>query len=361
MKSVRGRFMAAVLGGTATIYSPATSSAETPEVRRSATMEVTAPGTLEGLTRGSPKGQPLDYQITYDTSNDSISIYVFRATHPNAALWFERADAVLNISRRGWQLRDPTAVERITAFSASTPNGVRRAYRAGKDMKSTALAVIQVNDWIVKVRSSSATLDRDAQLARLDRILASLSIKAAQRPAYSLDLPGACDPKIDSVVASLIGGKVIEKPSTTHTLTAGLLATGYARALAGGEGSLAAEPGNYCKGTLVGPIAELATLYRAKSGDGHWEVLFADSGRSFSGHAVPLNKNAPQISGFGMMAVNDFDRSSVVFLTEGSPDPAISSDIGALVLMGRLKGAPLTAVRYDSNQIDVTVPDGDKR
>ena len=76
---------------------------------------------------------------------------------------------------------------------------------------------------------------------------------------------------------------------------------------------------------------------------------------------MPFDKAAPQVSGFGMMTVNDFDRSSVVFLTEGSPDPGISSDIGAMVVTGRMRGAPLTAVHYDSNQIDVNIPRGDKK
>lgn len=208
-------------------------AANSSENLRSQALEVAAPGVLEGFTKSppNPRSQPLDYQITYDTPGDSITVYVFRATHPNAALWFERADSVLNVGRKGWQLTNPTAIERITAFGASAPNGLRRAYRAGKDIKSTALAVIQVNDWIVKVRSSSTTLDREAQLARLARILAAISVKVVQGQANPLDLPAVCEGTIDSALASLIGGKLIEKPSTTHTLTAGVLATGYALGL----------------------------------------------------------------------------------------------------------------------------------
>lgn len=363
MNKACGRLVTILSAGGLLANSAVALAAEPADNLRSAKLEVTAPETLEGFSRNNPapKGQLLDYQFNYDTAGDSITVYIFRATHPNAALWFERADSVLNVGRKSWQLSDATPIERITAFGAAAPNGLRRAYRASQGMKSTALAVVQVNDWIVKVRSSSTTLDRDAQLARLDRVIAALAVKAALRPAHPLELPMACDEKIDSVIASLVGGKLIEKPSSTHTLTAGLLATDHARSLAGGKDSLAAEPNAYCKGTLVGPMAEVAALYRAKSGDGHWEVLFADSGRSFSGHAVPFDKAAPQVSGFGMMTVNDFDRSSVVFLTEGSPDPGISSDIGAMVVTGRMRGAPLTAVHYDSNQIDVNIPRGDKK
>lgn len=236
------------------------------------------------------------------------------------------------------------------------PNGLRRAYRAGKEVKSTALAVIQVNDWIVKIRSSSTTLDRDAELARLDRVIAALTVKANLRPAYPLELPAACDGDTDSRIKSMLGAKIIEKPEQTHTLFAGLIAKNHAQQLAGGTASLAATPASYCKGTLAGQMAQLATLYRAKSGNGNWEVLFADSGRSITGLAIPLDKNAPQVTGFGMLTVNDFERSRVLVLTEGSPDPSTASEIGAMVLMDRIRGQPLTTVTYDTNQIEVSLP-----
>lgn len=353
MKAHFGYIAATVMAATA--GASVALAAEATENLRSNALEVSGPDRLEGLPRGAPRGQPLDYQLTYDSKDDSITVYVFRATHPNAALWFERADSVLNIGRKGWQLSDATPIERITAFGAAAPNGLRRAYRAGKDMKSTALAVIQVNDWIVKVRSSSTTLDRDAELARLDRVIAALSVKASPRPAYPLELPAACPGGGRATITEVLAAEAIGKPDPAQTMMAGLLAMANGLDLAGGKGSLAAEPLAYCRAVLEGPMAELGTLYRSKAGDGHWEVVFADSGRSFSGHFLP-RVGDDKATGFGMLTLNDFDRSHVLMLTKASPDPGSGSTVAATVLLGRGRLQPVSTAVYDSKTIELSLP-----
>ncbi|TPE59577.1 hypothetical protein FJQ54_13960 [Sandaracinobacter neustonicus] len=122
----------------------------------------------------------------------STTFYVFKASAPNARLWFDRAMPVV-ASQIPMEIFEAGPVEKITAFGSPSPNALRQIFvtpQAGP-FKSTALVVAQSGPWIVKVRATSATLDRAGLAKRIDRHLAAIQI-APPAFAAALEAPARC-------------------------------------------------------------------------------------------------------------------------------------------------------------------------
>jgi len=323
---------------------------------------VTLPETVDGLAKTIAKGsiETFDLMTNYQKGQDIVSIYVFRATNPNAALWFDRADQVLNYIWTGKGLGNGSEIEKFNIPGTSENVGLMRSYPLSGNIKSTALAVAEINGWIIKVRSTSTVLSSQNQKNRLENVFSSIKLPATIHKSHPIIFPPEC-PEINKrdKLSTLVNSEVIHQPTTQAIMTAGLVALANARALTGETSGLAASPELYCRAKLNGP-SFMGTLYRRTDGaDKSWVILFADSGRSISGIELPeLGKD----SGGAVAAVtaDDLNRTSVVMFLKGMADPdVVFMPLAQYLAQGG--GDGYTSVTYRTNQINVSLPEKDKQ
>ncbi len=295
-----------------------------------ATSPITIPESVDGLkSDGAKTANPLDLIYSFGNDDERVTLYIYRATNPNAALWFERADSVLAYVFKSRGLGDATPVSQLTSPGSSQPNGLTRAYAMSGAHKSTAIGIVEINGWMVKIRSTSKELDVAGQQARVTKAVAALTTSGPVAKPHPLTLPEDCSGDQAQIsLAELIEGEVIDKPKPEDVMMAGLMLAGHAVTIGGAEGSLAAMPASYCRAKLQ-DNTPLAALYRPKdSKTKGWTMLFADSGRSLS--SVPMiDLEDGKSKARGILTVDHLDKTSAVFLLKGMADPNASIGIGA--------------------------------
>jgi hypothetical protein len=326
----------------------------TQEVGKKSASGIILPETLDGLAPLPSEGPqlPLDAHKGYTAPGEAVTIYVFRSTYPNAALWFERADAII---KRVWTSKGLGDSGKISTFSfggSPVPNGMQRTYAMSGPNKSTSIAVIQIGQWLVKIRSTSTSLDVPSQEARMTRIIGALKTSDPIKTANPLTLPEDCAGGSHSVFDTL-GSKVIAKPKGEAILMAGMVALTVAADAAGGPDSVAIVPEKYCRGALLG--GDIAALYWRKDEKAKgWTMLLADSGRSMSGVPMPILDGKNTRDG-GMLTTNTLERTEVLMLTQGGlPLADASVSLGFDQLMR--SRPPLTSVEYGTTNISVALP-----
>ena len=196
---------------------------------------ITLPATLIGLPRG--EGQEyvkpqLDVSFRYlpADNTEEISVYIYRVTSGAPALWFD-------VSSRSIEQRQSfgrkTRFEMPVVFTPpgqATASGLKAAWTlSDAPYRSTAIAIVPVGEWLVKLRYSSTTLETASLVRRLDEAIAELGWPSVMpvSPAASLipdcsaplKLDGTSKPVkadggaaiLDAMVASL-GTKKDAKP-----------------------------------------------------------------------------------------------------------------------------------------------------
>lgn len=318
---------------------------------------IVLPAAADGLPRSAEpaRADPLDYHAAYGAKGETVTIFVFRANYPNAALWFDRAQETLQEIWKNAGIGPGTDLTPITLAAAPATNGLARTFPIARGRKSTALAVAQVNNWIVKVRSTSATLSAEENAQRLQRIVAAVSTTRAIAKPHPLTLPEAC-PASDSgqSLMSLLDAKVVAKPSSATVRAGSRIAAALAMEVRGRQASLATNPQAYCRLPLgAGPAlgAAYRSLDPATKG---WTILLADSGRSVSGvPAELLEGDAPREG--GMLATGDFDRINVLLFADAVPDMESAFLPAAQHLMSRSERALTTVMMEEAGNI-VAIP-----
>ena len=311
------------------------------------------PDAVDGIPQLNSQGGVATYDLgaNYKSGEDVISLYIFRATNPNAALWFERADSLINFIWKPKGLGEGEPIESFSVPGAQQPSGLRRAYRLGNG--STALAVAEVNGWLLKIRSTSDRLSPAEQIGRLDRIMKDLAVPPSLAPPHPLVLPPECaeaDP--NASIEALVGAEAIRQPKGEDILAAGMTALAHADSVIGGKGSLAEEPTKYCRMKLPENLAPYGTAYRnidpAKKG---WTLLFADSGRSISGLETIVFESGKAQPG-GMVTANLLDRTTTAMILKGIPlvDAAVPA-VTPLILRGGPDG--YNSVVYGTHTVHV--------
>jgi hypothetical protein len=316
------------------------------------------PTKIDGLSQVESRASqsPLSSVYSFADNTEAVTIYIFRATHPNAALWFERADAVLRTF--GQDKLDQGSPPREFAFAGSpTPNGLVRTYKVQGSAKSTGLAVGEINSWIVKVRMTSNNLEPDQLSIKLDSVLASFKILQPLVKARPLLLPEPCSEEASKVsIRQLVTGVAIPKPKSESILTMGMMLVPHAAATAGGPEGLASKPETFCRQPLDGG-GDIAALYRPKAANAkEWTILFADSGRSISGIPTMLMENlaSGKVGSGGMLVVNALEKVSAIMAFEDIPAPEVEFPFGAqFILRG---GAELTSVAFGTSTVNVSMP-----
>jgi hypothetical protein len=294
---------------------------------RHAQSGITVPGAAGDLRRGEPRdlsgGGGHDVMIQFGTDAEPATLYLYRSAYPNPALWFERTRLAMNTNVNSGAAG--AAPRPFTLGAGAVPNGLREEIElpAGGRFRTTAVAIGQLDEWIVKVRVTSPSLDRAGIAARMDALLAALRLPSTRAAAHPLRLPAPCTD----------GRRLNGRPTrgdrdeaVAAASVVGMLELAEAR----GFGGLAAEPDAWCRET-DGPPSQLGSAYRRRDGTA-WVALVGDSGMAVSGRSL-----AP--AGEGAATFTSTARSTrVAEVYDALPDLMAAINAAAPVLIGRSPG-----------------------
>jgi hypothetical protein len=140
------------------------------------------PSQAAGLARGEIRdlgAGEMDVVIPYENEGEGLiaTVYLYRTMAPYLPVWFDRSQAMIMLRPEygveGAAAPTPVAFARPGATVAS---GLRAALDLpGPDLRSTAVAIAPLGaNWLLKVRFSSARLDRAALDERLTAFLQAL-------------------------------------------------------------------------------------------------------------------------------------------------------------------------------------------
>ncbi len=180
-------------------------------------------GGLPRRSVGQIDQQQLDVLADFRTPDEReiTTVYVFRNVSGSVPVWFDRAQFMMERSTALGSVAAAIPASAFTPAGRPQASGLRASYSvSGSPWKSSAVALTQVGEWYIKVRSSSQTLTPEELLARLDSTFAALrwprerDRSAAIRPIA--DCPAPLPPlkpaKVaqvtaeDSMMAALLGG-----------------------------------------------------------------------------------------------------------------------------------------------------------
>lgn len=231
---------------------------------------ITLPVRLIDLPRTAAReyaAPQLDVLFTYKDveAREELSVYIYRVTAGIPAIWFEQA--VKPISDRP-AFRRMTDVELPAAFvppGQSTASAMKAAWTVSNSpVRSTALAIVPVGEWLVKFRYSSRVHEAASLVRRLDEMIARVGWPATLPPALAAAAITDCSAplKLDgaSKPAKQDGGSALAD-ALAHTV----------------EGKLERKRIDWCRER--GAETTLP-IYRPVGTDDSYLAILSDSGRA---------------------------------------------------------------------------------
>jgi hypothetical protein len=142
-------------------------------------------GKLGGLARTEIYDlgdKELDVVVQYATADKSTqaTLYLFKPALASVPVWFDRSETQIRLrpAFRGVASRQ-TLPFAFPTPGASVANALRRSFSIqGGEFKSTALAVMPLDEWLVVVRLSSTVLDEGQIDAKLTDIVGAVRFPA---------------------------------------------------------------------------------------------------------------------------------------------------------------------------------------
>jgi hypothetical protein len=239
----------------------------------------------------------LDVMATYEDSARTVttSVYLFRSQIRSTPLWFDRARTV--IEHLGAFMIAPAEALPARAFALPgglSESGLRVVYPvSGGRHIATGLAVAPLNDWTVKVRMTSSSLDAKALDQKMAAFIGNIKWpnNVGQAPAAAPLQP--CPTPLTPKRAKLI------KPDMEQVVLGSLFAMAAAI-------EPFAEPVTYCREQeqSVG-----YGVYRPAASQTSYLIALTDSGRAVSVGEAP-NIMKPKSTPYSVTLL-DLGRSSV--------------------------------------------------
>lgn len=270
-------------------------------------------------------GTPQDSVVNYEAEAgvESTTIYIFRASVPNVPLWFERALSVVE-GQIPLDLFAMGETEPVQAFGSQAPVGLQRIYATETPgpFKSTSMTVAQADPWLVKIRASSATLDRAGLKARIADHLAAIEVPTQLRVPPDLQAPPACPIRHSfSQSEPLSSFDEVESAAAMGTFVfmemhqTGPTASGRCR-------------------VADNPLAGTATLLARDNEIGGWILLVGDAGAAVT--VTPLDLASP--SGAHVLFASTPAGTKGVGVFKGQPSPQQGLVLAFPVLTRRSEG-----------------------
>lgn len=308
----------------AVILAPAAASAEGWRHAQSRIEIAELPAGFHVASVSDGRGDGSDVIVQLGDDNEAVTLYVYRSAFPNPALWFERTR--LAMRRNVAAPVDDVAPRSFTLGTGPAPNGLREeiAIPAGNRFRSTAVAMAQNGEWMIKLRISSTSLDRAGIAARMDGLLAAIGLPAGAPGPLPLIVPAPCPD------ANSMRGR--QRPQSMENSLLGIAAILQAHNDARGLSGLAAEPGNWCRETTRFPVEQVA-VYRRRDGKA-WTALLGDAGLSVSAY---LNDD-PQLPGAMTYAANP-SVTGLAFVYDSMPAPNEAVEPALPFVLGRARSS----------------------
>ncbi len=297
---------------------------------------VSIPDLPDGLGAGrvtDNRGDGSDVFIQLGRDNEPVTFYVYRSAFPNPALWFERTRLAMNVHVGSGNAG--AAPRSFTLGGASAPNGLREEIELapGNNFRTTAVAIAQYGEWMVKIRITSSSLDRDGIRAKMDRLLAAIRLPGAAPAPAPLVIPGLCPDE------NRMSGRM--RQTSEEGVAVARAALRRAHDQARGRGGLAAEPNAWCRERTSFPL-QYGSIYRQRDGRA-WTVLLGDSGLAVSAYPIDV----PDADGAATFTATSAATSLArIYDHMPSPDEAIDPAIPMLV------GRERPAAQIDANHPD---------
>ena len=279
-----------------------------------------------GAERDLSNGEKLDVSVQYGTDPEPVTLYVYRASHPNPALWFERTRIAMLDNVGTFE----DAAPRSFALGGPAPNGLRAEFApTGKAWKATSVALMQSGEWLIKARVTSTTLDRAGVAARMDRLLAAVRFAKPVAAPLPLRTPAACSVSTPPKGSPRSG----EKIRAAGTVM-GIVAMADARGMASG---LSGKPEEWCRDDPADPaMRKMASVYRRLDGKG-WTALLGDAGMS----AAALDLADTGTKGAALY----FTRTGPTMLIQTfDAPPSLDQALGAVTPVLRGEAQPLSTI-----------------
>jgi len=237
---------------------------------------ITAPAELDGMRRVDVRQlgeNELDVFAVYEGGADMLTVYVYRTLTGNVPVWFDRARASVEQRREMFGNVAPVVPTAFTPPGQSNASGLMAGWTLDKPpYRGTALAILPVGEWLVKIRYSSTKMDGAAVAARLPAVLGALgwpkAIPAASPAAPVADC--ATPLAFDGAAVPVTDPKAIQSAA----LTGGLIA-----AAADGKGRPPATPPVWCRDPAAAPVG---AAYRRDAEPEGYLLALSDSGRGIS-------------------------------------------------------------------------------
>jgi hypothetical protein len=297
---------------------------------------VSIPDLPDGLRTGQVtdnRGDGSDVFIQLGSGNEPVTFYVYRSAFPNPALWFERTRLAMNAHvGSGNAGAEPRS---FTLGEAGAPNGLREevVLAPGNNFRTTAVAMAQYGEWMVKVRITSASLDRDGIRAKMDRLLAAIRLPGAVPAPAPLLVPALCPDE------NRMSGRM--RQTSDEDIAVARAALRRAHDHARGRGGLAAEPAAWCRERSSFPT-QYGTIYRQLDGRA-WTALIGDSGLAVSAYPIDV----PDADGAATFTASSA-ATALARVYDHMPSPDEAIDPAVPLLVGRER---------PSAQIDANNPD----
>lgn len=164
--------------------------------------QMTLPENIGDLQRveGTEYGEAKDnFAFLYKGEGNILSIYIYQTPLQNPAIWFHRAQRSL------WGMDIWADVDRSQEPVIFAPPGHAQASAAkiifaldeeATGFKATGLALMQYNEWVIKLRYSSNVLEKDALGVALDEVIQTLHYPALKMATPVFAMPPYCEKDI---------------------------------------------------------------------------------------------------------------------------------------------------------------------
>jgi hypothetical protein len=277
-------------------------------------------------------GKLTDVAVQYGSGPLAVTVYVYKSSYPNPALWFNRTIALMKRNVGGFS--SDFQIRSITVAGSPKPNGLRESFEINTPnghagpFKSTSIALIQVNEWLLKLRITSQNLGKDEIDQKMNMLIDAIRFNRPVTNPLPLIAPDACAQQ-----APFYSGKPLDSAKVQELLAEGtaqgLIATGHARGL----GGLAEESGKWCSFNLSTAPEELAVAYRERQGS-DFVILFADSGRSITAQSMTFSESQAKAALFA----NTGGSTRLVWMFDGLPTPDEALKAGFSTIVGKSEG-----------------------
>lgn len=238
---------------------------------------ITAPAELDGMRRVDVRqlgDDELDVFAVYQDGPDAITVYVYRALSGSVPVWFDRARASVEQRKEMFGNVAPAVPTAFAPPGQSSASALMAGWTLNKaPYRGTALVILPVGEWLVKIRYSSTKLDGAAVAARIPALLGAL-----EWPKSVPSAPAAA-PVADCATPLAFATNAVavtdEKALQSAALTGGLVAAAEGEKKTGA----ATTPALWCRDPAP---AQIGAAYRRDGATDGYLLAISDSGRGIA-------------------------------------------------------------------------------